>query len=42
MINAHDGFTDNIDCGPGIDMVYADDGKFIKDNLKDCEQVNPG
>ncbi len=42
VINTHDGFIDKIVCGASQDLVYADDIKFLSDNIAgDCEVVNP-
>jgi Ca2+-binding RTX toxin-like protein len=40
VLFAHDGYEDDLDCGPGIDYAYVDEGR-IEDNVNEnCEFVN--
>ena len=38
---AHDGYEDDLYCGPGVDRAYADDTEEVADNVAgSCEFVN--
>jgi Ca2+-binding RTX toxin-like protein len=41
VINAHDGFKDDVRCGSGVDVAYVDDTEEVADLVSGgCEVIN--